>query len=440
MKRSGVRHLGAVLSVLGLAATTFLAPAPSTPHAAAAWSAPRALESSTWLPFTAEPSLGTTRGRGTVAVWTAHSPSDDVARVRLRRITPTGELGSLVTVSPSPGSAGGMTVVHPAAAVDAEGDVVVAWTAQDPASNDGWQVFARRLSATGSLGPVRRVGVVGTHGWNPTVAVDDHGRAVVTWESDGSQMAARFDLANQIVGRFQVGQRTTSRAAQVKVTPAGTFLLPGMDLDGRAELTTLRWDGTRTRSSIDPTHYSNVVDADGDALGRRSVAYTRDLSTGDGLFVRRWTSNGLTPQMRVSPSAHDVRYATIDTDREGDSIVSWVRRTGTTTFRFYLRQWRADGTFGPVQDLGAVDSFSAAGMNLPRLPAVGVDSDGDAVVAGIDVNDAAWRRTITRAGTVSSATVVGTAATVGTATITPAGRARVAYYARATGQIYIRVN
>ncbi|GAA1719801.1 hypothetical protein GCM10009809_14470 [Isoptericola hypogeus] len=427
------------LGVLGLTAAGFLMPSQFAPQADAAWSASQALESSSWLPFTAEPALGTTRGSDTVAVWTAQNPTDDAKRVRLRRISSTGALGSLVTVSPSPGSAGGMTVSHPAAAVDADGDVVVAWTAQDPAASNAWQVFARRLSRTGELGAVRRLGAVGAHGWNPTVAVGDKGGAVVTWESDNSQLAARFGLSSQVVGRFQVGQRTTSRAAQVKATPAGTFLLPGMNLDGRAELTTLRWDGTRSKSVLDPTHYSNAVDADADATGRTHIAYTRDVSTGDRLVVRRSTSSGLTAQAYVSPSTHDVRYATIDTDRDGDSLVSWVSRTGRSTFRLYLRQWRADGTFGPVQDLGQLETVSAASVYLPRFPAVAVDSDGDAIVAGTSSGDATWRRTVTRAGTVSSpTTVLGSGAGISTATITPAGRARVASHSTASGQVYLR--
>ena len=440
MKRSGARRLGVTLGVLGLAAATFLAPPESAPRAAAAWSTPKALEASAWLPFTADPALGTTRGPGTVAVWKADSPTDGASRIRLRRITATGGLGSLVTVSPSPATAGGMSPSNPKAAVDADGDVVVVWTAQDPAANRGWQVFARRLSRTGDLGPVRRVGIVWEHGWNPSVAVSDAGRAVITWESNNSQMAARFDGSSRVVGRFQVGQRTTSVAAQVKATPSGTFLLPGMNIDGRAELTTLRWDGTRSKRGLDPTHYSNAVDADADAKGRRFIAYTRDISAGDGLFVRRWSSTGLTAQKRVSPTTHNVRYASIDTDREGDSIVSWVRQTGRSTFRFYLRQWRADGTLGPIRDLGVPKTISAASIYLPRLPSVAVDSDGDAVVAGTNASAVSWRRTITRAGTVSSPATVGTNAGATSATITPAGRARVVYYKIGTGQIHLRAN
>jgi hypothetical protein len=440
MKRLGAQRLGVALGGLGLAATTLFVLPQNTPPAAAAWSKPKALESSTWLPFTAEPSLATTRGRSTVAVWTADSPSDDISRVRLRRITPTGGLGSLVTVSPSPGLAGGMTVSHPAAAVDSDGDVVVVWTAQDQAANKEWQVFARRLSSTNKLGPVRRVGALGRHGWNPTVVVDGRGRAVITWESDNSQMAVRLDPSSRLVGRFQVGQRPTSRAAQVKATPTGTFLLPGMNTDGRAELTTLRWDGARTKRGIDPTHYSNAVDADADAEGRRYIAYTRDIRAGDGLYVRRWTSTGLKTQVRVSPTTHNVRYATIDTDRQGDSIVSWIRQSGQTTFRLYLRQWRANGTLGPVRDLGLLDTVSAASIYMPRFPAVAVDSDGDAIVAATSSGDASWRRSITRAGSVSSPTTVGTNAGASTATITPAGRARVAYHAKGTGQIHLRAN
>lgn len=440
MKRFGARKTGVALGVLGLTAVTLFAPPQNTPPAAAAWSASKAVESSAWLPFTAEPSLGTTRGTETVVVWTAQNPTDDVSRVRLRRITSTGALGSPVTISPSPTSAGGMTASQPAAAVDADGDVVVVWTAQDPAANNGWQVFTRRLSRAGTLGPVLRVGEVGQHGWNPTVAVDGEGRAVVTWESNNSQLAIRLDTSSRLIGRFQVGQRVTSRAAQVKVTPTGAFLLPGMNIDGRAELTALGWNGARSKVSVDSTHYSNAVDADADAKGRRFIAYTRDISAGDGLFVRRWSSAGLTAQVQVSPTTHDVRYATIDTDREGDSIVSWIRRTGTTTFRFYARQWRADGTLGPVRDLGSLDSVSAASVYLPRFPAVAVDNDGDAIVAATSSGDASWRRSITRSGTVSSATTLGTGAAASTATITPGGHARVAYHAKATGQIYLRAN
>lgn len=448
MKRSGVRHLGAALGVLGLAATTLLVPAQDAPPAAAARSAAMPLESSRelsleaadWLPFTAQPSLGTTRGPDTVAVWTAHHPTEDVPRVRLRRITPDGGLGALVTVSPKPGTAGGTAVSQPAAAVDADGDVVVVWTAQDPADANELQAYTRRLSSTGSLGPVRQVGFVGEHGWNPTVAVADDGRAAITWESDGSRRAARFDLSGPVLGRVRLGYLPSSPAAQVKVTPTGDyFLLPGLGSDGGAILGAISWDGTRTATGIDFPHSSNAVDADGDAQGRRFFAFTRDVSTGDELFVRRWNSNGLTAIKRASPSTHDVRYATIDTDREGDSIVSWVSRTGSSTFQLYLRQWRADGALGPVRDLGQLDTVSAMGTSVPRLPEVAVDADGNAVVTGIDGTGTAWYRTVTRSGTVSSATTVGTGAAGSSATITPAGRVRVVHHAKATGQVHLHV-
>jgi hypothetical protein len=71
---------------------------------------------------------------------------------------------------------------------------------------------------------------------------------------------------------------------------------------------------------------------------------------------------------------------------------------------------------------------------------VAVDSDGDAIVAGTDSADVAWRRSITRSGTVSSATTVGTYAANASATITPTGSARVAYQQKGAGQIYVRTS
>lgn len=101
--------------------------------------------------------------------WT--TPYD--GRIQGRSLSRSGELGSLKLLSPDTQSAD-----HPEVDADDDGDAVVVWHG---GNEDMDRIFARRVSRSGSVGPLRTISAAAPKAYWPGVAVDSDGDALVTW-------------------------------------------------------------------------------------------------------------------------------------------------------------------------------------------------------------------------------------------------------------------
>ena len=178
----------------------------------------------------------------------------------------------------------------PAAAVDAEGDLVVVWQSQT-GDGSGSAIFGRRFDSAGvTQGDQFQVNSFTTDSqFTPRVAMDANGRFVVVWTSNaqdgqlGGVFARTFSAAGAPEG---------SEFRANSYTPSGQYA-PDVALndDGKFVVSWVSYDQDGSTSGVFAQRYTigNVLDIDGDGE-------VQPLT--DGLLALRWlfgfTGNTLT--------------------------------------------------------------------------------------------------------------------------------------------------
>lgn len=164
-------------------------------------------------------------GTATVA-WTRDTGTD--TRIEARTRSANGALGALKVLTSA-----GQDATSPAVAVTPAGDAVVAWIRLDTADTALW---ARRLSATGVLGPAKMISAATkdldddlTTGWGE-VAVSDAGDAVLVWQQVkpccAREVAVRgLSVANTLSPIVLAGVTRYSYQPQVVVAPGGDAIV-----------------------------------------------------------------------------------------------------------------------------------------------------------------------------------------------------------------------
>ena len=109
-----------------------------------------------------------------VFVWERRSPSSFQRSVHARSLTAAGAFSPIVDVSAHDDPT---VYAQPDLAVAPDGRAVVAWTT----GTVRHRVLARRLSATGTPGPILRASGSSTQLLRPRVATDNRANAILTW-------------------------------------------------------------------------------------------------------------------------------------------------------------------------------------------------------------------------------------------------------------------
>jgi hypothetical protein len=235
----------------------------------------------------------------------------------------------------------------PAAAMNAYGDFIVAWSS-DGQDGDGDGIFAQRYSSSGSAqGGEFQVNTYTTSSQtDPAAALDADGDLIVTWQSfgqDGDQygiFAQAYDGAGSAQGtEFQVNSYTT--ASQGKAVTAidgdGDFMITwssdGQDGDSGG-IFAQRYSSSASAQGSEfrvNTYTTNAQDRPAvamDANGDFVIAwqsYGQDGSA-EGLFVQRYNSLaaalGSEFQANIFTTDGQARPA-VATTAEGDFVVAW---------------------------------------------------------------------------------------------------------------------
>ena len=295
----------------------------------------------------------------------------------------------------------------PAAAMDADGELVVVWQS---AGQDGslWGVYAQRFDADGARrGDELRVNTYTTREQvTPAVAMDDDGDFVVAWASfgqDGSGygvFARRFD-ANGIAAspEFRVNTYTNADQNQPSVTmdADGDFVVAwqsftqGPDLGSNTYFQRYDANGVaqgavvraNTFTTSDQGFPSVAADADGDFMVVwRSVSQDGSLA---GVYGQRYAADGTPDGAEVHVSTHSLKDQTLPSvsmDDGGETVVVWASDgQDGSNYGVFGQRFSADGA--PSGAEFRVNTFTTGDQTSP---AVAVDADGDFVVAWHSAN------------------------------------------------------
>jgi hypothetical protein len=251
-----------------------------------------------------------------IVVWAGNSGANAI--IRARRIDADGTLGPILDVSSTAMGADGF---WPQVAVDEGGNATVVWSRFLGAE---YVVQARRIDASGTLGPILDLSVAGAVGSEPQVAAHPDGDVVAVWEWFNGSMVV-------VQGRRVRSNGTLSAIAEV--SPPGE-------------------SGSEPQVALDPANQTVAVWSRGDGRirGRRGSGPVHDLSA-------------------VGVDAGDPQLAL---DADGDAAVVWSGWNGSQEV-IELRRMTAGDTLGAIVPLG-----------VGERPDVAVDPAGNATAVWID--------------------------------------------------------
>lgn len=317
-------------------------------------------------------------GGSALHAWRSVEPGGSV--VRIRRRAADGSLSAPQAVS-GPGAYVDLEMES-----DAAGNAVIVWTR----TVDGKRVLEiRRRAANGALSPVKRLSAASPsyHASSPSLDLDAAGNAVVAWTV--AAPASYVQVRRRAVdGTLSATQNLTSGSS-----PA---LHPsvGVDADGDAVIAFRRTrDGAtfvqaRRRSAagtlgplqdVSRSAGSAVVpQVAAEAGGAATVAWLRDDGEGHRYLqaVRRSATGTYGPVLDISVADGMAMQFRLGLDSDGNAILAWWRRTGTTS-SVQIRRRSAAGALFPIQDLSPADG-TVSDVDLA------VDPGGGAVVTWVD--------------------------------------------------------
>ena len=286
--------------------------------------------------------------------------------------------------------------IGPAVAAAGDGEFVVVWTSvgQD-GSNSG--VFGQRVTATGALtGPEFRANTYTPGSQTAPRVAASPGGFVVVWDSAGQDgelngiFGQCFTEAGLPVGsEFQVNSYTTQYQylPDVAMNANGSFVVVWMEHPRRRSFGQLYAPNcTRTGGEFQ-AHLGLLPAVAMGAGGQFVVAGIRSDGNLYGIWAQRFASGG-TPQgteFRVNtytPEWQD--WPSVAMEPGGDFVVTWdtYNITSGVVENASARAFRANGT--PAGPELTVNTYTTGPQ---ARPAVGIDEDGNFVVAWTSASD-----------------------------------------------------
>jgi hypothetical protein len=276
-----------------------------------------------------EPQVGVDAAGNVVMTWIANDGVTD--RIQARTLAPAGALGAVQEVSTP-----GRNTWAPQLAVAPTGDTVLSWIEFDGANE---RIYARTLSAAGVLGGLRSISAAGQDGHYSQAAIDANGDARLVWE--------RFDGADN---RIQTRSLSASgvRGSVTTISDAGQDAnFPQLSIDGAGNtfFAWQRFDGTEDRAQVstlsaagvfgvpvtisnagEPAYYTQIA---ADAGGTAVVTYQRSDGTNARIRARRVDLAGEVTAVRTLSAAGQSAFVPeLAGNAAGDAAVVWERNDG----------------------------------------------------------------------------------------------------------------
>jgi PKD domain-containing protein len=339
---------------------------------------------------TTMPVLAMTPGGSAVAAWWSFANPPGAYVLRLATRPPGGSFSAPVEIKELPAS------VIPRdleLAVNASGDVALAWTSRDPESsvdpNANFVEASVRAAGGGFSEPVvvsPQPVVVGESAALAGVAIDAAGEATVVWENEGSEHVVVEAASRPPGGPFSAGQEVNGPLA------AGEDAVSADVASDDAGDLTVVW--VRANASTDVVEAADLaggtVSAPAALSGAGEKSFLPEIATSPGgvstviwqhleagnvvVQASRRASPGaaFTPHEDVSAAEAALFGPRLATNGSGAAVVAWSGSVG-------VGQVVRASIAKPGAGFGAPIEISASSPD-PMRPAVSIDDAGDATV------------------------------------------------------------
>ncbi|HEY9839335.1 MAG TPA: hypothetical protein V6D23_02670, partial [Candidatus Obscuribacterales bacterium] len=285
----------------------------------------------------------------------------------------------------------------PAVAMDASGDLLVAWESEYQDDDEYGSIHGQRYDSEGTpLGAEFQVNTSETGDQvTPDAAMSSGGRSVVVWQgpdADGTGIYAQVynSSGNAVGGEIAVNNNAVFSQFQ-----------PAVAIDDDGDFV-VAWTGSVTGADNDLGIFARRFDSTGAPVAVQFRVNTDTVNAqttpavamnGAGRFAVTWQSNDAAPPGQIryrvfdasgtavaveATAAAGVTYQEPDIamDDNGDFIIAWTQNA-TYLGPIEARRFQSDGTPDDVAFVVA----EIEGANEVTNPHVGLDSDGDFVVS-----------------------------------------------------------
>jgi hypothetical protein len=324
------------------------------------------------------PVVVTNRSGDGLAVW-VNDQAMGYHQIQLRTIAPGGTVGPVVTV---PSGAPLMTnISNPTAAIDAEGDAVVAWqqgAGINAITRQGLNGSFTNVASPDQLAPLSSS--------PPAVAIDGAGNAIAVWQTGPQIEAKRHPSGGAWSGTTDPSLTTAGHTYSdpaVAANPTGQMVVAFIDFDGTNQAISAvtgtvagGWGASATVTALSPTGVTqgpgvSVDDAGGAAVGWAiGTTVQVSLRPAGGAFPAPGAAQSITP---VPAAPNNLLLAG---DGRGDTVIAWSTfETGAmqNVVRAAVRRAGAS-TFSATQVVSSPATYAGT-------LAIALDQHGDAVVA-----------------------------------------------------------
>ncbi|MFN8579266.1 MAG: hypothetical protein U0354_20760, partial [Candidatus Sericytochromatia bacterium] len=277
---------------------------------------------------------------------------------------------------------------------------VITWDSQDQ-DGSGFGVFAKIYNSTGAISvPEFQVNTRLTgNQYNPSVAMDNSGNFIVSWQSDnqdGSNFgiyAQRFDsLGNSIDSEFRVNTYTVGAQINPSVSTdtLGNFVVTwqsanqdgsGYGIYGQRYNSLGQAQGTEFRvNAYTRNNQKNPVIAT-DLSGNFTVVWQSDVQDGSGfgIYAQRYNSIGtkIGSEFRVnSYTTNFQENPSIATDNLGNFVITWQSNgQDGDGYGVYYQKYNSQG-----QVIGFETQANLFTTNAQYNPVVVMDNSGNFVI------------------------------------------------------------
>jgi hypothetical protein len=245
----------------------------------------------------------------------------------------------------------------PAIASDGTGKVLIVWQSKD---DSGLGIFGQWLdSSGGKIGSEFRLNTVGLGDQaNPDVAINEQGKAIVTWQSsgqDGDGWGVYYAVLDSI------GDQSPTTELQLNTTTIGDQFAPRVAVSARDgnlsnDQFTIAWQGP---GPIEEGEVDTETSMD---------VYARRLSLSGAPLSGEFVVNSIASKDQILPD--------LGMDAAGNTVFVWQSegQTGSGS-DVYTRRMTASGTL-----LGTDQLVNTTKTRPQRLPSVAVDAAGNHLV------------------------------------------------------------
>ncbi len=290
-------------------------------------------------------------------------------------------------------------------AMDGDGDFIVTWASNYQTGDINYGIFGQRYKSDGTTnGTEFHINTyTNSNQLNPSVAMDDDGDFIVTWESNNQTgdlgygiFGQRYASTGSATGsEFHINTYTNSyqRYPSVAMDDDGDFIVTWQSAnqtgDGIYGIFGQRYasTGSATGSEFHINTYTNdnqrypsvAMDGDGDFI----VTWQSHNQTGDiyyGIFGQRYKSDGTTNGIEFHINTYtnaQQQNSSVAMDDDGDFIVTWEsnNQTGDLGYGIFGQRYASTGSA-----TGSEFHINTETNSYQLNPSVAMDGDGDFIV------------------------------------------------------------